>query len=241
MKLYILFFIASCSAALGQIPALVTMPLAIESPDLRDGEHLVTVRWYNDAVNGSVYGTEGTSITIQNGHSSITLGNAAPLPIGLLQSGNAWISVQFDGASEPALRYQVLPSALAHTASFALVAASLDPRATGLVTSINETAGAIELAGGRGISIERSGQRFEVSRTAAEEKGMFPGNGTAWQFIVKVKDTSLLDSEIICSVESPHGLVLVSSSYDAASKAYVITTSAVLQPDETLRWHIGHR
>jgi hypothetical protein len=70
---------------------------------------------------------------------------------------------------------------------------------------------------------------------------MFPGNGTAWQFIVKVKDTSLLDSEIICSVDSPHGLVLVSSSYDAASEAYVITTSAVLQPDETLRWHIGHR
>lgn len=241
MKLYIVLFIASCSAALGQIPALVTMPLAIESPDLRDGEHDVTARWYNDAVRGTLYGTERTTITIQDGRTNITLGNASPLPIGLLQSGAAWISVQFDGATEPSLRYQVLPTALAQTAAFALVAASLDPRATGLVSSINEVAGAIELAGGSGISIARTGQRFVVSHIPAGEQGTISGDGTAWQFIVNIQDTSLLGNELICSVESRHGLVLVSSFYNTQLRAYIITTSAILQQDETLRWRIGHR
>lgn len=241
MKLYFLFFVASCSAAFGQIPALVTMPLAIESPELRDGDHQVTVRWYDDAVSGLLHSTERTSITIQNGRSSVTLGSSSPLPIGLLQGGNAWISVQFDGASEPALRYQIQPTALAQTAAFALVAASLDPRATGLVTSINEVAGAVELAGGEGISIARSGQRFVVSHATAEERGKISGNGSAWQFIVNLQDTSLLGSDIICSVESQHGLVLTTSSFDAPSRSYVITTSVILQPDETLRWHVGHR
>jgi hypothetical protein len=241
MKLYILLFIASWGAALGQIPALVTLPLAIESPDLRDGEHQVTARWYNDAVSGTLYGTERTTITILNGRSSITLGSSSPLPVDLLQSGYAWISVQFDGAAEPTLRYQVLPTALAQTAAFALVAASLDPRATGLVSSINETAGALELAGGDGITITHSGQRFIVSRASTLEQGRISGNGKAWQFTVSVQDTSLLGSELVCRVESQSGLVLATSFYDPQSKVHVITTSAILQPDETLRWHIGCR
>jgi hypothetical protein len=241
MMLTILILLIATATTAAQIPELVAIPMAIESPDLRDGTYLVTARWYDGASGGALHATERTSITITGRQSTIMLGNASPLPVSLLERGQAWISVQFDGVAEPTLRHHVVPNAFAHTAGFALVAASLDPRATGIVTSINEIAGAVEISAGNGISIYRNGQQLTLEHRSPYEQGILYGDGTRWEFVIIPQDTALLGQAMHCEVDSKSDHIPVQCRYDQQRNCYIAQTSALLQQDESLRWHIGHR
>lgn len=241
MKLTFLLPLITVCAVQAQIPQLVAIPVAIESPDMRDGLYDVTVRWYTQSVGGSQLAIEPVAIYIRNGSSTITLGNAGPLPFPLLERGNAWISVQFKGAEEPADRYQVTPQAFAHTSGFALVAASLDPRATGLVTSINEIAGALELRGSNGIQIEREGQSITITTKNMESAGEFQGDGMTTEFTLQLPDSIGRQPHLFCSVESQEELIQASAWFDSTNRSYRIRTSAVLVSGEKIRWQLFHR
>lgn len=241
MMLPILILLVATATAASQISELVAIPLAIESPDARDGVYPVTTRWYDDAFVGAPQAIERTTLAITNGQGTIVLGSGSPLPVSLLERGRAWISVQFDGATEPTLRHHVVPHAFSHTAGFALMAASLDPRATGLVTSINEIAGPVEIAAGIGISISRNGHQLVLEQRSTFEQGIVPGDGTRWEFVITPQDTTLLGHVMHCEVDSKRDHILVNCRYDQQRNCYIAQTSALLQSDESLRWHIGHR
>lgn len=241
MRTFIILLALASVAAQAQVPKIVSIPLAIESPDLREGAFEVTIRWYDDAALGSLHGVETTSIVINHGHTTIVLGNASPLPADLLERGRAWISVQFSGYAEPELRYPVYPHAFSQTAAYALVAASLDPRATGLVTSINELAGAVELVGGRGVTITRAGRTIAIESGSHTEQGVINGDGITSEFTVRLSDTTLLGEVLTSSVSGSPDLIVTSSEFDPINRFYRIITSAILTPRETLRWHVGHR
>ena len=241
MKIFILLLAIASVTARAQLPQIVSIPLAIESPDLREGAFEVTVRWYDDAVMGLLHATEVTTIVIHQGQATAVLGNASPLPRDLLERGRAWISVQFSGFPEPTQRYPVLPQAFSQIASFALVAASLDPRATGLVTSINELAGAVEIVGGRGTVISRSGRTLAIESNSRSEGGVINGDGKSSTFTVRLADTTLNGEALTSSVTGSPEMIVATSEYDPVDRSYRILTSAILTPSETLRWHVGHR
>lgn len=235
----LLLLIATASAA-AQITELVAVTIAIESPDARDGVYPVTARWYNEASAGLPQGTERTTLTISNGQATVVLGSASPLPTLLLERGQAWISVQFDGAAEPTNRHHVVPHAFAHTAGFAHMAASLDPRATGIVTSINEIAGPVEITARKGISISRNGHQLILEHRSAFEQGVLFGDGTRWEYSITPQDSMLLGQIMHCEIDSKRDHILVHCRYDQQRNCYIAQTSALLQPDESLRWYIGH-
>lgn len=241
MMLTILFLLIAAASAAAQISELVAVPLAIESPDARDGTYTVVARWYDDVTSGVLHATEQTTVTITNGQSTIVLGSSSPLPAALLERGQAWISVQFDGVAEPTLRHHVVPQAFAHTAGFAHMAASLDPRATGIVTSINEIAGPVEITARNGISIQRNGQQLIIEHRSPFEQGVLFGDGTSWEYAITPQDSTLLGQIMHCEVHSRRDQILVQCRYDQQRNCYIAQTSALLQPDESLRWHIGRR
>ncbi|MFN4984770.1 MAG: hypothetical protein ACK5GI_01325 [Ignavibacteria bacterium] len=239
---HILFVLLSSSALLqAQMPSVVSVPIAIDSPDLRDGDFDVTIRWYDDALQGMLYGAERTTISITQGRSTIVLGNASPLPQALLESGRAWITVQFTGYAEPNERYVINPAAFSQVAGFAMVAASIDPRATGIVTSLNELAGAIELASGSGISIERSGNTLVINQRDNVEEGIVRGDGINWTYRVQLSNPKMNGMPLTCGIESDTDIAYVSAQYDPATQTYLLMSSAILTTSEIIRWHVGHR
>lgn len=240
MQIFLFFLLAGATAS-AQLPQLLSVRLAIESPDMRDGLHDVTVRWYDDQAVGTLQGIERATINIQYGETIVVLGNASPLPTNLLERGKAWISIQFEGADEPTYRYPVLPQAFSHTAGFALVAASLDPRATGLVTSINELAGAVEIVGTNGVIVARNGQQIVVGQVSTHERGSIAGDGRRWEFTIQPQDSTLLGCDLNCFVDSGQTAIPASCSYDPKTRSYIVRTAAILQSDEYLRWHICRR
>lgn len=240
MKLFTILLCLAAYTAQAQMPQIIAIPLQIESPDLRDGLYDVTVRWYDQAIGGLQFGTEMLAINIKSGVSTITLGNASPLPRALLETGSAWISIQFVGVQEPTFRYHVTPQAFAQTAAFALVAASLDPRATGLVTSINEMAGALELRGTRGIRVQRDGRTLTIMSNQIDTAGEFHGDGKSYEFSLPINDSGIATSQLECTVFSRESLIHASAWFDSTSATYRIRTSAILMPGETLRWKLFH-
>lgn len=238
-----LFFLLLFSSVLlqAQMPSLVSVPIAIESPDLRDGVFDVTIRWYDDAIQGLLHGTERTTISIVQGRSTVVLGSVSPLPQVLLELCRAWISIQFDGYAEPSERYIIHPTAFAQVAGFALVAASIDPRATGIVTSINELAGAVELTSGSGISIDRSGNALVINQIDSIEDGIVRGDGINWVYRIRLSNAQLNGLPMTCSIESDTDFMHATSAYDPATRTYLLSSSAILTSTESIRWHIGHR
>lgn len=232
-------FLLGFTLAAAQVATSIAVPLAIEAPDLRDGVHAVTVRWYDVAVGGTCAETELTSIEIQSSRATLVLGLTSPLPTLVLEGGHAWLSITFQGMPEPKQRYELLPGAFAQTSSYAYVAASLDPRATGIVTSINEIAGAIELIGTNGITVTRNGHQLIVSSQAISESGVFRGDGSSWEFIIRPAGVIPAPAAIRCAVESTHDAISTTWRFDPASGSYIVSTSAILQPDETLHWNIN--
>lgn len=239
MPLHLITLILCTTVAAAQLATSIAVPLAIDAPDMRDGVRAVTVRWYESAVGGQSTETETTSLDIQSGRATLVLGMNSPLPKTLLEGGHAWISVTFQGLQEPTQRYELLPNAFAQTSAYAHVAAALDPRATGLVTSINEVAGAVELVGENGLTVTRRGRQLIVTGNAQSESGSIVGNGTEWQFTIRPAFSTATPLLMTCAVESPYDSIATTWRFDAPSGTYIISTSAVLQPDETLHWRIS--
>lgn len=241
MKHICIFFLFSSALLRAQMPSIISVPIAIESPDLRDGAFDVTIRWYDDATQGIHHGTEQTTIFITRGQCTVGLGSASPLPQALLELGRAWISIQFNGYAEPSERYVINPTAFSQVSGFAMVAASLDPRATGLVTSLNELAGAVELASGSGILIERSGNTLVINQVDSTEHGVVRGDGINWIYGVRLNNPLLNGLTMSCRIDSDSEYIPIRSRYDPATQTYLLYASAILTSNEIIRWQIGHR
>lgn len=239
MPVHLITFILCSAVAAAQFSTSIAVPLAIDAPDMRDGLRAVTVRWYAASAGGPIVEAEETAIDIQSGRTTLLLGLNSPLPTSLLERGHAWISVTFQGLQEPTQRYELLPNAFAQTSAYAQVAASLDPRATGLVTSINEVAGAVELIGENGLSVSRRGRQLVLAGNSISESGTIAGNGFSWEYSIRPATTTNVPLPLTCEVVSPYDSIYTTWRFDPPSGSYIITTSAVLLPDETIYWRIN--
>lgn len=225
--------------ASAQLPPTMEVRLVLGDAMTPDGTHQISVRWYSSPVGGISVAGEDLEVDLVNGSCTVLFGRTSPLPLTLLRSGAAQIGVSVDGGQERSPRTELIPSAFSHLAAIAEVARSLAPEATGLVSSINEMAGAINLVADPGVRITRDGNLLRIGRAeAVVERGTLTGNGRAFLFVVtplvQVGDAGDVTYRVIAGTTT----ISASITLDKGSNTLVFVTSATLLPTETLEWEI---
>jgi hypothetical protein len=100
---------------------------------------------------------------------NVIIGSVSPIPGSLAFDRAYYLGVSVDGGSELVPRTAISATPYALYASVAGVANSLSPSVTGVVTSVNEKAGAITLEGGGGTTITNAGNVITISSSGSSE------------------------------------------------------------------------
>lgn len=224
---------------MAQIPRTLSVQLVFGSPLPDDGVHPVHVRWYSDPLDGAVLWQESVIADIRQGQCQVVLGRSSAIPDTLLRNGQIYLGYNLDAESERQPRIAIVPSAMSLSSAYAEMAARLDPRATGLVTSINELAGPVSLIAGNGVQITRNGSTLEISSLPpATESGMIPGDGLTNVYRVRPRIPLRLDQHVTFDVRSPTTILFATVKIDVQANELVFSVSAILLQDEYISWSI---
>lgn len=140
-----------------------------EGTPIANGAHTLRISFYYTATGGDPIHSENHPVSTVEGLFSLVLGQGAGLPSGLDFNEPYWMGISVDGAGELVPR---TPLTAAPYALNAERAESLSPDATGVVTGINGSDGAITLQGGGGTTVTRDGNTITISSS-----GGGSGNG----------------------------------------------------------------
>jgi hypothetical protein len=210
-----------------------------------DGQHRITVRWYDVPVGGTPWLQEEHDVRAVVGFVDLRLGASAGIPTGLLELGSVWLGYSIDGAPEESLRDQLLSAPYARMADRALVAERLAPQVTGVVTSINEIAGAVRVVGDSGISVQRQGDVLYLRRAASApaEHGVVRGDGRTWIFRIRPSTPLTNPTDVTIRVRAATETMIGATvaGFDAATNEVLVATTAILTVDEQLEWRVMQR
>lgn len=238
-------FIAVAAAIVWQCPGVaqplrqVSIVAVFGSPLPDDGPHRITVRWYNDPFQSTPLWQEDVDADIVGGRCELVLGATVPLPDTVLRGNRVFMGYSVDGEAERRPRLELYATGMSLHAGYADMAARLDPRATGLVTSLNELSGPVSLVGSDGITVVRQGTTLVVSAsTTASEKGRISGNGIASEYRVKPGRKLLPNDRVTFRTTSPTTTLLTQLIIDTTSNELVFRVSAPLLQEECIDWTI---
>jgi hypothetical protein len=185
-------------------------------------------------------------VTAVLGVVELRLGETAGLADTLLRRGTAWLGYSIDGASEDPVRERLLGAPYARMAERAAVAERLAPEITGVVTSVNEIAGAVRIEGDSSIRVWRDGSTVRIGgggMSTSSEHGVVQGTGDAWRFRVRI--TTPLDRiagvtlRVETSTEQVIGATMIGA--DSVANELIVATTTILLPDERLHWTVHVR
>lgn len=217
----------------------VSITAVFGSPLPDDGLHRITVRWYDDPFLPAPLWQEDVDATIIGGRCELVLGATVPLPDTVIRGNRVFIGYSVDGEVERRPRIELYATGMSLHAGYADMAARLDPRATGLVTSLNELSGPVSLIGTDGISVIRQGTTLVVSpSTTNAERGRVSGDGIASEYRVKPARTISANDRVTFRTISPTTTLLTQLIIDTASNELVFRVSAPLLPEESIDWSI---
>lgn len=239
----ILSLLLSCLATVcAQLPERVTVDLRVfNGAEPMNGRHHLTIRWYDVAVGGAWIDVEEFDVDVEQGSAKVQLGSTIPLPHELLSSGNAWLGVSVDGGPELSPRTMLVSVPYAQYSERAFVADRLAEQVTGVVTSLNEIAGAVKVLGEGGIVVRSDGDALVVASEQPIESGVMLGNG---QHVYVIKPITKISSacRVTASVVSPTTTITCGvASVDVVTNTIRIITSAALMPDESIHWFLLYR
>ncbi|MDZ4745121.1 MAG: hypothetical protein SGJ05_03865 [bacterium] len=246
LALTILFCCASiiyCSSLSAQLPQRVAVDLRVYDASAPiEGAHRLTIRWYDTPTGGSASGYEDFDVVVENGRVQVHVGSTAPIPLELLHSGNAWLGISVDNAPELSPRTMLVSVPYAQFSDRALVADRLSPDVTGVVTSLNEIAGAVKVLGEGGIVVRTDGDLLVVSNEQPLESGVVQGNDKQHVFIIKPLTKISLLCRVTASVVSPTTTITCGiASVDVVTNTISIVTSAALARNESIQWFLLQR
>lgn len=235
-----------CLSAVGaQTPDVLRHVTRLTSGGLPiDGAHQVTVRWYDVPMGGTPTLEERHNVVATLGIVELRLGETAGIDNTLLDRGTVWLGYSIDGGAEESIRERLLSTPFARLANRAAIADRLSPQVTGIVTSVNEVAGAVRILGDSTIRVRRSGAELHIgmAQPAAAESGTIGGDATAWRFPIRVttplSDIANVTLRVDADTETVIGAAIV--DIDEATNTITVATTAILTPAETLHWSI-HR
>ncbi|MCC7437977.1 MAG: hypothetical protein IT211_05715 [Armatimonadetes bacterium] len=127
---------------------------------ISDGNHTLRLSLYESASGGSAMFSETQTVPVVRGLFNIIIGSATPISSTLLFNRAYFLGVSVDGEAELAPRTPLTTSPYAF---YADVAGGLAPGATGVVTSLNGSDGALTLVGGGATTITKEGQTITIS------------------------------------------------------------------------------
>lgn len=239
LRIVLLVTVAWQSQVFAQPLRQVSVTAVFGSPLPDDGPHRITVRWYDDPFLPIPLWQEDVDADIVGGRSELVLGATVPLPDTILRSNRVFIGYSVDGEAERRPRIELYATGMSLHAGYADMAARLDPRATGLVTSLNEVSGPVTLVGGDGITVIRQGTTLVVSPSAiGTEKGRISGDGTATEYRVKPNRKLSTNDRVTFRTISPTTTLLTQLIIDTASNELVFRVSAPLLAEESIDWSI---
>jgi hypothetical protein len=200
--------------------------------------HTLTLRWFDVVAGGVALHSENLEVDVAEGIATVQAGSAVPLPVGLLRRGQLWIGISVDGGPELVPRTVLASVPYALMAERALVAEALAPEVTGVVTSVNEIAGAVEVVGGLGVRVQRTGHTLTLSADGAIARGVEPG--VRGQHLYRITMPKPLPSPITISatVRSDTFVGVSVAEVDVAAGTFTLVTSAPLLDTESIEWII---
>jgi hypothetical protein len=175
--LFYTIFLCSENEAVAQIPRTISYQGVLANPDgtlIKDGNHNLVLSLYLASTSGSSIYTEIQSVPVVRGIFNIIIGSVTALPLILTFDRAYFLGVSVDGGSELSPRTALTAVPYALYAARAAIADGLSPNATGVVTSINEEAGALRLIGAGGTTVSNAGTVFTISSTTG-------GGGTGFK------------------------------------------------------------
>ncbi|MBU3741863.1 MAG: hypothetical protein FGM24_06205 [Candidatus Kapabacteria bacterium] len=243
--LTILLSCCCITAAGAQTPDVLRHVTRLTSGGLPiDGAHQVTVRWYDVPVGGTPTLVERHNVVATLGIVELRLGETVGIDNALLDRGTVWLGYSIDGGAEESVRERLLSAPFARLANRAAIADRLSPQVTGIVTSINEMAGAVRILGDSTIDVQRTGDvlRLGMTRPAAAESGSIGGDATTWRFAIRIatplSDVANVTLRVDADTETVIGAAIV--DMDTTTNTITVATTAILTPAESLHWSI-HR
>lgn len=127
---------------------------------ISDGNHTLRLSLYESASGGSAMFSETQTVPVVRGLFNIIIGSATPISSTLLFNRAYFLGVSVDGGAELTPRTPLTTSPYAF---YADMAGGLVPGATGVVTSLNGSDGALTLVGGGATTITKEGQTITIS------------------------------------------------------------------------------
>lgn len=179
-KLILLLSILSVFALFRTNPALAQIPrtmsyqgLAVDGSGnpISDGPHSLTLKIY-DVSSALLYTETQGSVTFFKGMYNVMIGSVTPIPLSVKFDQQYFLGVSIDGGAEMTPRTPLESAPYALHSAIANVALSVDPNATGVVTSINGQDGAITFTGAGGTTITHSGGAFTISSSGGGGTGI---------------------------------------------------------------------
>lgn len=232
----------SVTSVCAQLPERVVVELRVfNGAEPLNGLHHLTVRWYDVPVNGAWIDVEEFDVDVEQGIAKVQLGSTIPLPHTLLRSGNAWIGVSVDGGPELSPRTMLVSVPYAQYSERAFVADRLADEVTGIVSSLNEIAGAVKVLGEGGIVVRNDDDALVIGNEQPIESGVVLGNGQH-EYLIKPLTKISSACRVTASVVSPTTTITCGiAAVDVVSNTIRIITAAALAPDESIHWFLLHR
>lgn len=239
MRSLIIMLLATCLQCAAQVPQTIAVQVYLETNgNALNGQHDITIRWYDAPVGGSVLFVESLNVEVVEGIATLHAGSVLPLPDTLFQRSSIWLGFSIDGAAELLPRTILASVPFALVAQRSLVAESLSPEVTGVVTSINEIAGNVEVQGGHGIQVQRNGRTLTISHSGSPLNGRI--EATLGKHIYKVVlGAPLPPNSMICA--TVHANTFVGINVDTVNEAtgeFTLVASAPLDVGEWIEWRI---
>ena len=222
-----------------QVPSMISVQLYLEENGIPvTGTRLLDIAWHTSAVGGLPEHREQLSADVIDGIATVYLGSTVPLPPDLLLKGPFWLAIQIDGGVELQPRTMLASVPYAMMADRSRVAQALAPEVTGVVTSVNEIAGAVQLVGGSGLDITRTGTTLRIDHRHVNESGRIEDRPGEHAFSITPLATLLPDHTIGVRVLSDTHIAVNITGVDYATNTIYIETSAPLLATELILWTI---
>lgn len=204
-----------------------------------NGNHTVHISWYTQPVGGLPLFEEQFSVYIEDGITSVELGSTKALPNSVLMNDNVWLGISVNGLDEIIPRTMLVAAPYARVADIALTARALEAGSNGLVTSVNEIAGAVRISADSTLSIQRNGSALLFhSNNPVTEQGMVAGDNSSFEYMVRPSTILTAKSSITLRVQSGSSISAVIAEINPTSNQFIIRTSAILQKNELVLWSL---
>lgn len=229
----------NATLAIAQVPRLLAIPVYLEEAGIPvNGLRTLDVRWYAAAVGGTSLLQETLTTQLDQGSGTLILGATASITDTLLMSGPLWLGISIDGGAEVQPRTMLASVPYALMADRARIAEELAPEVTGIVTSLNEIAGAVRLIGGKGVAVRRDGNTLVAEGQRVVESGTVVPTTADHVYIITPLTLLEPDLTILVTVDSDTHIDADVRTVDLVGNTFTVVTSAPLLVSERLRWQL---